>query len=212
MPPHCLEDADAIEAVTWDIAVACLALSIKFHRDVLYPLDVIYAHEYLDLAPHALAFDDLENAQRDVLEAVAFRVGSATPGAFMSELWTALPTLRLLLAFDDAWAGAQERTWVLLCDILQRTDALRYPISLLTASALSESIIRVLARKFNTTGCDGRARKLKKRDEQTLRKAAAKASRGVRLDIQEILSITNVRLNALCAPWTLTNVCSRRMS
>lgn len=95
-------------------------MEFQFHRDVLYPLDVIYAHEFLDLAPHALTFDDLENAQRDVLEAVAFRVGIATPGAFMAELWAALPTLRLLLAFDGGWVGAQERAWAILCDVLQR--------------------------------------------------------------------------------------------
>ncbi|KAH9848689.1 hypothetical protein C2E23DRAFT_427202 [Lenzites betulinus] len=195
-----LDDAEAAEAVMWDIAVACLALSIKFHRDVLYPLDVIYAHEFLDLAPHALTFDDLENAQRDVLEAVVFRVGIATPGAFMAELWAALPTLRLLLAFDGGWIGAQERAWAILCDVLQRPDALRYPISLLTASALSESLLRVLARKYNTTGRDGRARRLKNRDEKTLRKAAAKASRGVRLDIQEILGITNDE-STRCQKW-----------
>ncbi len=110
----------ALEAVTWDIAVACLALSVKFHRDVLFPLDVIYAHEFIDLAvPHKMTFEDLENAQRDVLEAVAYRIGSATPGAFMEELWAALPTLRTLLGFDAGWEGVQKEAWATLCDASQ---------------------------------------------------------------------------------------------
>lgn len=53
-----------------------------------------------------------------MLEALAFRVGSATPGAFMAELWDALPTLRLLLAFDGGWADAQESAWTILSNVL----------------------------------------------------------------------------------------------
>ena len=81
---------------------------------------MIFAQEFLALAPHALDFADLENAQRDVLEAIAYRVGSATPGAFMAELWEALPTLRLLVGFDDGWDGVQGKAWGVLCDALQR--------------------------------------------------------------------------------------------
>ena len=114
------EDQESLEAITWDIAVACLALSVKFHRDVLFPLDVIYAHEFVDLAAHEMAFEDLENAQRDVLEAVAYQLGSATPGAFMDELWHALPTLRKLVAFDGGWDDVQKEAWSVLYDALQR--------------------------------------------------------------------------------------------
>ena len=114
------EDQESLEAITWDIAVACLALSVKFHRDVLFPLDVIYAHEFVDLAAHEMAFEDLENAQRDVLEAVAYQLGSATPGAFMDELWHALPTLRKLVAFDGGWDDVQKEAWSMLHDALQR--------------------------------------------------------------------------------------------
>ncbi|KAI0634089.1 hypothetical protein C8Q77DRAFT_1055896 [Trametes polyzona] len=199
-PPRDVEDPEALEAVTWDIAVACLALSVKFHRDVLYPLDVLYAHEYIDLAPHTLTFDDLENAQRDVLEALAFRVGSATPGAFMSELWASLATLRRLLSFDSGWADVQETAWGILCEALQRAEVLRYPVSLLTAAAVIEGILQVLARKFKLEGVDGRGRALKKRDEKTVRKAAAKASLGVRLDVQEVLRIEKVCVSLTWTP------------
>ena len=83
---------------------------------------MICAQEFLALAPHALDFADLENAQRDVLEALAYRVGSATPGAFMAELWEALSTLRSLVGFDGGWGGVQGKAWDVLCEALQRTS------------------------------------------------------------------------------------------
>jgi hypothetical protein len=69
---------DATRTVIWDIAVGCLALSVKvgylhqqicgnanlngsqFHRDFLAPLYPVYALDFLSLAPHAMAYDDLE--------------------------------------------------------------------------------------------------------------------------------------------------------
>ena len=89
---------------------------------MLSPLDVICAQEFLALAPHAVDFADLENAQRDVLGALSYRVGGATPGAFMEELWEALPTLRRLVGFDEGWDGVQGKAWDVLCDALQRTS------------------------------------------------------------------------------------------
>lgn len=48
------------ELVVLDISVACLSLSVKFHRDFLEPLLPVYAHEYLALSPHGMSYDDLE--------------------------------------------------------------------------------------------------------------------------------------------------------
>ncbi|RPD70511.1 hypothetical protein L226DRAFT_469913 [Lentinus tigrinus ALCF2SS1-7] len=189
------EDQEALEAVTWDVAVACLALSIKFHRDVLFPLDVIYVHEFLDLAPHEMEFEDLENAQRDVLEAVAFRVGSATPGAFIEELWDALTPLRRLVSFDGRWEAVQEEAWEILNDALQQPELLQYPPSLITGAAVIEAVVEVLQRSYKTAGVDGRGKPVGKRDARSLRKVALKCSRGVRLDIQDILQISNVSLS-----------------
>ncbi|CDO74820.1 hypothetical protein BN946_scf184353.g1, partial [Trametes cinnabarina] len=185
------EDVEAAsEVVTWDMAVACLAISIKFHRDVLYPLDIIYAHEYLALAPHELTFEDLENAQRDVLEALAFRIsGGSSPCAYISELWEALPMLRRLVAFDDGWDRVQEHAWDMLCEALQSPEVLQYPISILTAVSVMEGILKTLAWRYKTTGVDSRGRAVKRRDTKSLRKAAVKASRTVKLDIQDILRI-----------------------
>ncbi|KAL1939417.1 hypothetical protein VTO73DRAFT_9973 [Trametes versicolor] len=69
--------SEAFKCVVWDIAVACPAISVKFN--------------------------DLESAQHAVLEALTFRVGSATPGTIMVELCDALPMLRLLVVFDGRW-------------------------------------------------------------------------------------------------------------
>ncbi|KAI0718555.1 hypothetical protein C8T65DRAFT_803825 [Cerioporus squamosus] len=186
------EDQEALEAVTWDVAVACLALSVKFHRDVLFPLDVIYVDEFLDLAPHEIEFEDLETAQRDVLEAITYRVGSATPGAFMAELWAALSTLRSLVGFDGGWDAVQEEAWGILNDALQQPELLQYPSSLVTGAAVIEGVLEVLQRRYKTTGVDGRGKPVGKRDARSLRKAALKCSRGVRLDIQDVLHVSKV--------------------
>ncbi|KAI0672427.1 hypothetical protein C8Q78DRAFT_749412 [Trametes maxima] len=174
------DDAEALEAVVWDVALACLALSVKFHRDVLPPLDVIYADEFL---------------------ALAFRLGGGNgPGAFAAELWAALPTLRGLFAFDGGWAGVQEEMWTILGGALLDPDVLRYPVSLLTAVALMESVVRCLAKRFNVTGLNHYGRKFKKRDNPSLRKAAMKASKGVRLDIADVMRLADDEL-VKCEKW-----------
>lgn len=48
------------DLLVWDIAVACLSLSVKLHRDFLDPLLPVYSHEYLAVSPHEISYDDLE--------------------------------------------------------------------------------------------------------------------------------------------------------
>ncbi|TFK37714.1 hypothetical protein BDQ12DRAFT_591175, partial [Crucibulum laeve] len=129
--------------MTWDIAVACLALSIKFHRDFLYPLYPVMAYEYLDLSPHKLSFEDFETAQRDILSAFHYRL-SVNPQSLLDELWDALPSLRNLWSFDGGWNDVQNRTWKLLCTSTREPDVLRFPVSLLATAALVSSIIESL--------------------------------------------------------------------
>ena len=46
--------------IVWDVAISCLALSVKFHRDFLNPLTPIYSRDFLVIAPHPMSHDDFE--------------------------------------------------------------------------------------------------------------------------------------------------------
>jgi hypothetical protein len=52
--------------------------------------------------------------QRDICLAHGYRLGGASPSAYMDELWAALPSLRALLSFDGGWAHATRVAWELL--------------------------------------------------------------------------------------------------
>jgi hypothetical protein len=102
----------------------------------------VYAQEYVIIAPHALGLDDLEvafhplilpalfsplinrfrakNAHRDVLSALEYRLG-VTPQPLMDELWCALPSLRVLLDFENGWKNAMKNAWLVLFDALEGT-------------------------------------------------------------------------------------------
>ncbi|KAF9222225.1 hypothetical protein BS17DRAFT_196099 [Gyrodon lividus] len=139
------------EAVTWDLAIGCLALSVKLHRDVLPPLNPVYAHEFLDLAPHSMSHEDLERSQRDILYALKFSLGSCTPQAVLDELWNALPTLRRAIApIRDGWTAVQRETWEKLFEAVLEPDMLQYPITLLTAATLIDSLVFSLARQYKS--------------------------------------------------------------
>ncbi|KAE9398618.1 hypothetical protein BT96DRAFT_723851 [Gymnopus androsaceus JB14] len=86
-------DIDGSELVTWDVAIACLALSVKLHRDFLAPLFPVYSFQFEDLAPHYIEYEDLEAAQRDILFALSYNLGG-TPQGILDELWIALPSLQ----------------------------------------------------------------------------------------------------------------------
>ncbi len=54
-----------------------------------------------------------------------------------------------------------------------------------------EGVLDVLVKQYKSTGRNSRG-KMCKRDASSLRKAAVKCSRGVRLDVQEVLQISDV--------------------
>ena len=80
----------------------------------------------------------------------------------MDELWSTLPSLRALLNFKGGWEATQREAWEVLSDAIcgklfplkglqKRTltictepDILRFPISLLTASALISGLVSSL--------------------------------------------------------------------
>jgi hypothetical protein len=59
----------------------------------------------------------LQTMHREVFAVLDFNVGGPTPGAYMSELWTALSTLRSLLIFDGGWNVVQNAAWDVLLDV-----------------------------------------------------------------------------------------------
>ena len=64
----------------------------------------------------------LQTAQRDIFDALSHSLGSATPGQYLQDFWLALPSLRILLAFDDGWENAQEETWAILLEAFMRAS------------------------------------------------------------------------------------------
>ena len=75
--------------------------------------------------------------------------------------------------------------------VIPEQDLLRFPISILTAVAIMEGVLDVLVKRYKSTGRDSRGKSCK-REPGSLRKAALKCSRGVRLDVQEVLLISDV--------------------
>ncbi|OCH92746.1 hypothetical protein OBBRIDRAFT_726130 [Obba rivulosa] len=175
-------------AASWDIAVACMTMSIKFHRDTLPPLFPTCADEFMALAPHTLSYDDLESAQRDLFDALDYSVGSITPETLMQELWLALPSLRQLLGFAGGWDVAHSDAWDVLFEALLQPDVLRFPISLLTTSALFDGIMKSLVTRLQNDvhSRDGRSRRSNPVPENASKKTTKKAY-DVLLDMQELL-------------------------
>ncbi|KAI0795541.1 hypothetical protein C8Q75DRAFT_746445 [Abortiporus biennis] len=192
-------DYDGEREIVWDVAVACLALSVKFHRDVLSPLYPVLADEFLLLSPNEMTYEDLESAQRDVFAGLDFNLGSFTPEAYMSEFYDALPSLRKSVQFKGGWDVVRKDTWSILLKTLHDINYLQFPISLLTASALVLSLTRTLtlkARIEQATVLSTRVDKWKPSifngsncDCERLRRGARKVVRAVELDLREILGV-----------------------
>ncbi|KAF5367921.1 hypothetical protein D9758_004363 [Tetrapyrgos nigripes] len=163
-------DEEGFELVAWDVAAACLALSVKMNRDVLPPLFPVYSCRFEALAPHDMSFEDFETAQRDILLALSYNLGS-TPQAVLDELWRVLPSLRELVGFHEpndsggdgdgervqgkecacqGWGVTLEETWLVLLDVAAEVEVLRFPLSLLTGAALAEGLLLSLIRKYQS--------------------------------------------------------------
>ncbi|KAJ6546814.1 hypothetical protein B0H19DRAFT_1162614 [Mycena capillaripes] len=193
--------------VAWDSCLACLAISVKAHRDVLEPLNPIMSWEFEALAKHEVSFQDLEIAQQDVLAVFGYRLGG-TPQPILDELWIALPSLRQLLEFKNGWKFAQKETWWRLFDAVAAPDVLKFPISLLTVAALAEALVAALVSKYEydatidsqvTRRCPSRCSDSKKFFEK-LEIKAEKEMEGVVQDIQAIVGISDHTLKT-CRSW-----------
>ncbi|KAJ7778802.1 hypothetical protein DFH07DRAFT_540215, partial [Mycena maculata] len=199
---------DGWPLVVWDVCLACLAISIKMHRDVLEPLSPVLSWEFEAIAPHELSYTDLELAQRDVLAAFHYSLG-CTPQPILDELWTALPSLRQLLEFRGGWIHAQKEAWYLLFDAVGEPDILTFPVSLLTAAALTEALVTVLVCKFKyDAATNGRVFRRRPREsqpgakklEERLVERAWREIEGVVQDVQAVIGVSDERLKA-CQRW-----------
>ncbi|KAE9398626.1 hypothetical protein BT96DRAFT_723898 [Gymnopus androsaceus JB14] len=142
-------DIDGSELVTWDVAIACLALSVKLHRDFLAPLFQVYSFQFEELAPHYIEYEDLEAAQRDILFALSYNLGG-TPQGILDELWIALPSLRELLSFNQGWSSVLQETWLILFEAVSDPEVMKFSLSLLTAAAVMEGLMSALVREYQS--------------------------------------------------------------
>ncbi|KAJ7684424.1 hypothetical protein DFH06DRAFT_1073089 [Mycena polygramma] len=195
--------AEGWHLVAWDSCLACLALSVKLHRDVLEPLNPVLSWEFEALAPHELSFQDLEIAQEDVLVAFGHRLGG-TPQPILDELWIALPSLQQLLGFKNGWRFAQKEAWWRLFDAVAAPDVLKFPISLLTVAALAEALVAALVSKYDYDATVDsqvtRRRPSKLKVLERLQSKAEKEMEGVIQDIQAVIGISDQQLRA-CRSW-----------
>ncbi|KAF8547513.1 hypothetical protein OG21DRAFT_1501533 [Imleria badia] len=213
-------DHSDYERCIWDLAVACMALAVKLHRDCLKPLSPVYADEFLEMAPHSIIHETLELAQRDILYTFEFQLGSCTPQDVMDELWNALPTLRRETV-PVGWAVVQSVTWEMLFKSLLEPDMLQYPVTLLTAAALVEGLTSALESQYKK---DDEANLCKCRElaetpvsvcvlddaeemAQQIRhtEATKLLSRDVIPDIRDVLHLSKIELDQ-CQVW-LNHVC-----
>ncbi|KAI0342896.1 hypothetical protein BDW22DRAFT_1484438 [Trametopsis cervina] len=199
------------EALTWDLAVAAVALAVKFHRDVLKPLYPVTAREFLLIAPHSIEYDDLEAAQRDLFSALSHCLGSNTPAAYIDELWNALPSLRSLVTSRGNWEVTKFETWELLYDTLLDSSYLLYPVHVLTGCAVILGLIEslVMTMKADTAEklrklANGIGPRTKRREAACtctkLQKKARKLVRNVELDMCELLDVPGT-LWTECMNW-----------
>ncbi|KAH8109612.1 hypothetical protein DFH11DRAFT_1515335 [Phellopilus nigrolimitatus] len=188
------------QRITWDVAVSCLALAVKFQRDFLEPLNPIYSREFLVIAPHPMSHDDFEISQKDVLEALEYEVRQITPEPFMEEIWNSLPTLRKLLGFVDGWEVTQMNAWHRLNAAASEGEMFQFPMSLLASSALIEGGVEALVAYYGSDMETRVGRELTGAEEMCVDDLAMLAFVDVIEDVQNLVGIVSDDLDR-CRDW-----------
>ncbi|KAH8101772.1 hypothetical protein BXZ70DRAFT_931861 [Cristinia sonorae] len=192
----------------WDIALACIALSVKFQRDVLGPFFPVLSEEFLILHCQEIEYDEFEAAQRAVFSGFGFCIGSVTPGAYVQELWDALPSLREILSFKGSLEAVKRAMWEILYDTLFELSYHKFAPSLLTACALLRGIIDTLILKAKVEALvplHGRTERWRSRrgarcDCAEAQKAAKKKVKDVEVDLRQVLRVSQDDWDA-CWRW-----------
>ncbi|KEP52777.1 hypothetical protein V565_040090 [Rhizoctonia solani 123E] len=130
-----------------EIALGCLAISTKFHRDFLPPLSPIQADQFLNLLgdDHPVSFDDFELVQSTIMRSFGYILYQPTPQAYIQELWNACPMLQNIQDGNLELHRSPLQTKAL--ELLEACffgkfeyESIDYPIAYLTAAAILEAI------------------------------------------------------------------------
>jgi len=184
------------QRIVWEVAMSCLALAVKFHRDFLKPLTPICSSSFLVVAPVAMTHDDFELSQKDVLEVFSYKIWDVTPGPFLEEIWNSLPNLRRLLAFPEGWTLAQYSAWRRLNACALEGEMFQFPISLLSAAALIEGTVDSLMAYYRSDVDEEHSEEEEERKENRARLAVT----GIVEDVRDLLLVPKNDLHR-CRLW-----------
>ncbi|KAJ1310547.1 hypothetical protein OPQ81_007277 [Rhizoctonia solani] len=150
------------ERLIEEIALGCLSISTKFHRDFLPPLSPMMADQFLNLLgeDHPVSFDDFELVQNMIMRSFGYILYHPTPQAYTEELWNTCPILRTIQDGDSELHQSLLRSKALelleACllgkfsrlasvvipnnDQTQECRSVDYSVAYLTAAAILEAI------------------------------------------------------------------------
>ncbi|CAE6434732.1 unnamed protein product [Rhizoctonia solani] len=132
------------ERLIEEIALGCLAIATKFHRDFLPPLSPLTADQFLPLLgeEHPVSFDDFELVQNMVMRSFGYILYQPTPQAYIQELWNTCPMLQNIQDgnLELHRSPLQTKALELLEACFFEYESIDYPIAYLTAAAVLEAI------------------------------------------------------------------------
>ncbi|KAK7030863.1 hypothetical protein VNI00_013973 [Paramarasmius palmivorus] len=144
-------DEEDVDDALWDIAVGCLALSVKMQRDFLPPLYPVYSVVFEELPPACrghggVSYGELEFAQKRILRELDYSLGSS-PQAVLDELWICVPALRDVISRVE-WASVQVETWKILLEAARYPHVLAWPVSALAGVACVLGVEETLVKRW----------------------------------------------------------------
>jgi len=168
-----------------------------------------------------MGLEDLELAQRNLFQYFSYDLSMPTPQEYLDELRLALPTLQDALGSEHAWKDVLKETWKQLfaavpctyCPSRKHTivalrsvgpDMLRFPVSLLTATALIEAITRVVCRQPSVMRMTTSAEHLRRIGDWRMNRDNTVPGACVSTpEITPVHEPADAELNMLCATTTL---------